>query len=257
MLSLKTIPRRSGTLLNGRINYQQFAQGYRSGIEPILLAAAVSARKHESLLDIGCGAGASLLCLQARLPHLRSIGVEADFETALLARQNLRTNNLQRATSHVLRGYVPQLPARLRKMAPNANGRFHHVISNPPWYSPEGQPSANCKRNMALRSEAVTLDEWLRCLTRWVLPGGTITTILHSGLIDQACCIFRNNGCGTTRLMPLWPRAGQEAKLSLLQTTFGGKGAFHMLPGLILHDDEQKFTPETENILRNGAPLVF
>lgn len=257
MLNSKTSHLRAGTLLNGRIQYEQFAQGYRTGIEPILLAAALSPRDEDTVLDIGCGAGASLLCLSVRKPNLRSIGIEADPETALLARKNLRTNGIKRHQSHVLHGHVPSLPTRLRHMAPNANGRFHHVISNPPWYAPDGKSSPDARRNLALRTEHVTPEEWLTCLTKWVLPGGTLTTILHSSLTDRACTTLRQNGCGSIKLFPLWPRPQQEAKLVIIQAIFAGKAAFRILPGLVLHSAQHGFTQETESILRDGAPLIF
>ncbi|HJS85951.1 MAG TPA: SAM-dependent methyltransferase, partial [Acetobacteraceae bacterium] len=56
-----------GTLLGGRVRYAQPAEGFRSGIEPVLLAAAVPARPGECVLEGGSGAGAGLLCLAARI----------------------------------------------------------------------------------------------------------------------------------------------------------------------------------------------
>nr|WP_294915629.1 methyltransferase [uncultured Neokomagataea sp.] len=257
MHTLQASHLRAGTLLNGRLHYEQFAQGYRTGIEPILLAAALPARNAQTIIDVGCGAGPSLLCLNARNPTLRCIGIEADPATALLARRNLRLNGIKRDQSHVLLGRAPSLPTQLRHMAPNANGRFHHVISNPPWYAPDGKASPDARRNLALRTEHITPEEWLTCLTKWVLPGGTLTTILHSSLTDRACMTLRQNGCGSIKLFPLWPRPQQEAKLVIIQAIFAGKAAFRMLPGLVLHTAQNSFTPEADSILRDGAPLTL
>ena len=55
-----------GTLLGGRVRYAQPARGYRTGIEPVLLAAAVPAVPGQAVLEAGTGAGAALLCLAAR-----------------------------------------------------------------------------------------------------------------------------------------------------------------------------------------------
>ena len=49
-----------GHLLGGRVRYAQPRSGFRSGIEPVLLAAAVPARPGERVLEAGSGAGAAL-----------------------------------------------------------------------------------------------------------------------------------------------------------------------------------------------------
>ena len=50
-----------GTLLGGAIRYGQPKTGYRTGIEPIFLAAAVPAHAGNQVLEAGTGAGAGLL----------------------------------------------------------------------------------------------------------------------------------------------------------------------------------------------------
>jgi tRNA1Val (adenine37-N6)-methyltransferase len=48
-----------GHLLGGRIRYRQPDTGFRSGLEPVLLAASVPARPGEHVLEAGTGAGAA------------------------------------------------------------------------------------------------------------------------------------------------------------------------------------------------------
>ncbi len=77
-------------LLGGRVSYIQPAEGFRAGIEPILLAAAVPARSGERVLEAGSGAGAALLCLAARVPGVLGFGVEQEARLVLLAIDNAR-----------------------------------------------------------------------------------------------------------------------------------------------------------------------
>ena len=63
-------------LLGGRIRLRQPASGYRVAIDPVFLAAAVPAAPHQTVLDVGCGAGAAMLCLAARVPQSRIVGLE-------------------------------------------------------------------------------------------------------------------------------------------------------------------------------------
>ncbi|MFO7806744.1 MAG: methyltransferase, partial [Paracoccaceae bacterium] len=50
--------------------------GYRAGVDPVLLAASVPAQAGETVLELGCGVGAAMLCLHARVKGLQLTGVE-------------------------------------------------------------------------------------------------------------------------------------------------------------------------------------
>ncbi|MEL6434627.1 MAG: methyltransferase, partial [Pseudomonadota bacterium] len=53
--------------LGGRLQLLQPRAGYRAGIDPVLLAASVEARKGQSILDLGCGVGTAALCIGRRV----------------------------------------------------------------------------------------------------------------------------------------------------------------------------------------------
>ena len=61
--------------LGGRLHLWQPRRGYRAGVDPVLLAASVPAKAGQSVLDLGCGAGAAALCLGAREPGLELLGM--------------------------------------------------------------------------------------------------------------------------------------------------------------------------------------
>ncbi len=63
-------------LLGGRVRLSQPVEGYRAAIDPVFLAAAVPVRAGESVLDLGCGAGAAALGLLARVPELSVTGLD-------------------------------------------------------------------------------------------------------------------------------------------------------------------------------------
>src|SRR5579863_9334849 len=83
-----------GTLLGGRVKLRQPVEGYRVAIDPVFLAAAVPAASGDRILDIGCGVGAASLCLAARVPECRVIGIERERELVRLAVDNALTNGM-------------------------------------------------------------------------------------------------------------------------------------------------------------------
>ena len=66
--------------LGGQLTLMQPRDGYRAGLDPVFLAASITAHVGESVLDLGCGVGAAALCLgfrpgenpQGRIRHFRS-----------------------------------------------------------------------------------------------------------------------------------------------------------------------------------------
>ena len=56
-------------------------------------------------------------------------------------------------------------------------------------------------------------------------------------------------------MLPLHPRAGAPAHRVLVQGIKGSRGPLQILPGFVLHQDGNAFTPAAQDILRAGAPL--
>ena len=239
-------PTTQGTLLGGRIAYRQFRDGYRTGIEPVLLAAAVPARPGAQVLEAGCGAGAGLLCVASRVPGTAGIGIEQDPGTAALARENLDSNGLS--------GWSV-LAAPVEAVSADATGRFDHAMANPPWHRTGASVSPSLRRDLAKRAPASTLTVWTSALARLLRDGGTLTLILPASLHAEAAAAMTGCGIGGIRLLPLWPNAGRPARIVLLQGIAGGRGDGAILPGLVLHRQGGGFTDAAEAILRDGASL--
>ena len=136
-------------------------------------------------------------------------------------------------------------------------GPFDHAAANPPWHDPDGSKSTDPERELAKRGTHGLLARWAALLASQLRPRGTLTFVLPAGVMPDAIAAFAAAGVGSMALMPLWPRAGQQAKLALLQGMKGGRTPFRVLPGLTLHADLVGYTPEADAILRGGGALAF
>lgn len=232
-----------GTLLGGAVRYGQPAVGFRTGFEPVLLAAFVPARPAERVVEAGCGAGAGLLCLAARLPGVTGLGIERDPAQADLARRNLAANGI--AGIEIVTGAVETW----RPAAP-----FDHAMANPPWHDARGTPPAEAGRHAAKVAAESGLALWAGALAQALRRRGTLTLILPAGQLGAGVAALRGAGCGDLALLPLWPRAGQPARLLLLRGVRGGRGGDTLLPGLVLHGPEG-LTAAAERCLRHGGGL--
>jgi tRNA1Val (adenine37-N6)-methyltransferase len=234
-----------GTLLGGRLRYTQPARGFRSGIEPVLLAASVPACAGDCVLEGGSGAGASLLCLAGRVPGLCGIGIERNPALAALARGNAEANAL---AVRFVAADVRTLPLR---------GRFAHAFANPPYHDAAGSPPPDAARADAKQAQRGAVTEWAAALGAVLRHGGTLTLILPPARLPEALAGCARADCGSVRLLPLWPRQGEAAKLLLLRAARGGRAPLVLLPGLALHLPAGGFTPQAEACLRAGAALTL
>ena len=50
------------TFLDGRVKVSQSQDGFRSGLDAVMLAAAVPAAAGQTALELGAGSGAASLC---------------------------------------------------------------------------------------------------------------------------------------------------------------------------------------------------
>jgi tRNA1(Val) A37 N6-methylase TrmN6 len=233
-----------GRLLGGRVIHIQPESGFRSGIEPVLLAASVPAQSGEHVLEAGTGTGAALLCLHARVPSLRSVGVERDADVADLARANARANGF--ADMAVVTGPIESVTLARD---------FDHALANPPYHPATGTMSPMSVREAAKRGSSSLLQIWVGRLAACLRHRGSLTLVMPSGMVPDGLIAMAAAHCPCTTLYPLWPKAGRAAKLVLLRGIRDSKAPMALSPGLVLHRPDGLFTPETESLLRDGLAL--
>jgi tRNA1(Val) A37 N6-methylase TrmN6 len=232
------------TFLDGKVRVDQPATGFRSGLDAVMLAAAVPARPGQAALELGSGAGAASLCLAARVPHVTITGVEVAADLAGLAGRNAAVNGMAARVSFTTAD-IFALPPALRR-------DFDHVFVNPPFHG-EGQLPPDADRARAL-NDGGQLTDWLKLGLQRTVSGGYFTAILRADRLPEALAALPVAG---VTMLPLWPRAGEAAKRVLLQARKGSGAAFAFLPGLVLHDSPGAYTPEANAILRGGAALAL
>src|ERR1700722_12648710 len=164
------------TFLGGRVRVEQPQTGFRSGLDAVMLAAAVPARPGETALELGAGAGAASLCLAARVPHVAITGVEISADLAMLASRNAAVNGMATRVSFAAADVFALPPALKRE--------FDHVLVNPP-FNGEGQASPDPARARALKDED-QLTDWLKLGFQRTVSGGYFTAILRTDRMGEA-----------------------------------------------------------------------
>ncbi|MGE0725402.1 MAG: tRNA1(Val) (adenine(37)-N6)-methyltransferase [Alphaproteobacteria bacterium] len=238
------------TLLDGRVRLTQPRTGYRVAIDPLFLAAAVPAAAGDLVLDVGMGVGAAALCLAARVPGCRVVGLEVQREIAQIASRNIDANGVADRVSVVI-GDLARPPPRL------APGSFAHVMANPPYMDPARADAPPDPSKAAATVEGTAdLAAWLRFMLLMVRAGGTVTLIHRADRLDAIVALAANRLGGLT-VLPLWPGAGKPAARVLVQGRRDSAAPFRLLPGIVLHPPEGGYTEAAEAILRGGGAVAM
>jgi tRNA1(Val) A37 N6-methylase TrmN6 len=235
-------------LLGGRVRLRQPANGARVAIDPIFLAASIAAEPHQLVLDAGCGVGAAALCLAARLPQCRVIGLELQRDLVRLAGDNVALNGMNGRVS-VMVGDLLSPPPRL------SPGMFDHVMANPPFIEQgRGTPAANPAKGAATIEGDANLGDWVRFALAMARGRGTVTFVHRADRIDALLGHLAGRA-GEIVVFPLWPAAGCAASRILVRVTKQVATPARLSPGLILHEADGRFSAAAEAVLRGGAAL--
>ena len=239
--------------LGGGLRILQPKEGYRAGIDAVLLAAAAPVRVSgkDRVLDVGAGVGVVGLAVALRVPRADVTLVEREASLAGLARSNIERNGLA-ARVRVVQADVSRRLDDLPELRPDAE-RFDHVLANPP-YNPEGAGTISVE---ALKAAANVmpggnLARWARFMAAMARPGGSATMIHRADAVGEVLSAFAGR-FGGLLVFPLYPREGKSAIRVLVQGTKGSNAPVELRPGLVLHEAGNRFRPEVEAVLRHGA----
>lgn len=231
--------------LGGRLHLWQPRRGYRAGVDPVLLAASVPAQSGQSVLDLGCGAGAAALCLGARVPGLDLLGVERQAGYAELAARN---------GLDVVKADLADLPDSVKQRS------FDHVLANPPYFDRGAGVGASDQGREAALGIDTPLLAWVDAAARRLKPKGYLHLIHRAERVPDLLAAVQPR-LGSVALWPICPRVGKVAELIILRARKEGRAPFCLHAPIILHAgprherDGDDYTPEIQAVLREGAAL--
>ncbi len=235
--------------LGGAVMARQPAKGFRAAMDTVLLAAAVPALSSGRVVELGCGAGIASLCYAERCAGADILGIDADPQIIALAQTNAALNNKEAR----VRFQEGRVGAAL-DIAPNSADQ---VFANPP-YLAEGSAarSPDAHRDRSMVEAGACLADWINAMLKVARQKGGITLVHRADRLQEILALLEGQA-GETAVLPLWPRTGTAAKRVIVHARKAVRGGTRMLPGLTLHGnlDGERYTPEAEAILRDGAAL--
>lgn len=236
-------------LLDGKIRLYQPHSGFKAGIDPIFLSAAVAEFSPQDILDVGCGVGTASLCLKHHLKSCQIKGVELQKEMLDLAQKNVILNSAEQ-NIHLIHADINKPQKNL------ALGGFDATMSNPPYFEDkQAIPSPHKNKAISHIESCTTLRDWVKFCTNMLKHKGYYYFIFRIDRLDKLIHELVKVKAGDIHIFPLWPKKDSKAKRVLVRARKGVQSPVSLLPGFVIHKNDGKYTKEAEEILKQGKIL--
>lgn len=238
------------TLMRGRVTLLQPQRGFRSSLDPVLLAAFLRP-PFGRFVDIGCGTGALSFLLAAADDDTTGIGVEIQPRLASLAAAGLALNAFA-ARVEVLHADVRAAAGQ----APLSHGAFDLVATNPPYrVVAAGLPSPHPERAQANHEVSLTLEQWLDTAAALVKPSGRVAVVYPAERMSDLLSGLQSRDLWPARFRLVQPRVDKPPSRILIEA----RRDFHRPPAeeapLVLHDAAGGYTQEVKSMLGEESSL--
>lgn len=245
--------------LGGKVEAVQPKHGHhRSGLEAVLLSAAIEAQFTGTVVDLGAGVGVAGMAIAARCWSAAAILVERDPEAIACAREAL-SRPANRAFAGRVSIVVTDLAAPEAERVAAGLGRAvaDALVMNPPFHQrEEGTTSPREARASAHVLADSGLEPWLRAAASVLKPNGRLVVIFRADRLEALLSAMTGR-FGDVTILPVHPRATEPAHRVLVAAVKGSRAGTRILPALVLHQGVgSTYVPEVERILRHGASLA-
>lgn len=238
--------------LGGRLIVSQPGNGFRAGLDSVVLGAA-SRPDAKTLLDLGAGAGTAGLVALAHYPALVATLVESDPEMAAIAALNATENGFDPRIRLIVADVTAA--SKVRADAGLPADHFASVIANPPFFDAEAGTGASGERAAARQMQPAALDLWLKTAATHAAPGGEAIFIYPASGLPALLAGFARR-FGAITVLPLSSREGEPATRILVRGIKGSRAPLTLLAARALHEPEGRaFRPEFEAIFRGDSVL--
>jgi len=250
------LPVTDDAFLGGRLGILQPRQGYRAGLDAVMLGASVAApdARPFRLVDLGAGVGTAGLCVAARCPSVEVVLIEREPQLCALARENVLRNGLRERVA-VVEGDIAKLSAADLAQAGIDDESFDHVIANPPYHAEgTGTPARHTLKAAAHAMPEAGLDQWCRAAARFAKSNGRLAIIHRPAALPDLLQAL-DGRFGALVVSPLFSHAGEPAHRVLIEGVKGSRAPFQLAAGFVIHDSDDRFTAGAEGVLRFGLAL--
>ncbi len=224
----------------------QKKNGFRFGMEAVLLSNFARISGSDTVADLGCGNGILPLLLCGREKGSMFYGFEIQPEASDLAERNIVLNGLEKRIQ-IFNTDVINAPAILGKK------RVDAVICNPPWEEPKkGTINPSVSVSTAKHQQDRGLEAFFQTAYRILKRRGRIFLVYPARGIFNLFNLLRMNRLEPKSYRMVYPTTDHPACMILTEAVRDGKPGLEAMKPLIIRNENGHLTNELKSIYHIG-----
>lgn len=230
--------------LDGKIKIYQPKNGYRAGIDAILLASSVKVFKKCKILDIGSGTGVISLFIASKYKNVEIVGIEKNFKYYSLSMKSLKINKLKSKIKFLNKNFSDVI-----------NMKSDIIVSNPPWFQENSTYKSHNSLINDAKIESLKLDSWIEKVLINLSSKGEYYTIFPYRRIEEIINILMIH----FKSVEVYPLSSfkniQPDKAIILAKRSGKECNCYEYDRIVIHKKDKSFMKNINGILRKGNSL--
>jgi len=229
-------------LLVNDLRVIQKKDGFKFGIDAVLLANFASKFNNMKAIDLGSGTGIIPILLAGKYMFKSVYGLEIQDKYVEMAKRSVEMNNLNDKIK-IISGDIKNV----RKLFGRES--FDLLVSNPP-YKNNGSGIINDLDSKSIaRHEILCNFEDIIIAAKYLLkPNGNFAVVHRPDRLVDIFYIMRKHRIEPKYIRMVYASVKKDAKLVLIRGTNNGKCQLNFLKPLFIYDENNKYTKEVNEI---------
>lgn len=222
----------------------QREKGYRSALDPVLLANFIRPKERDRIIDLGTGNGIIAILTALNHPKTEIVGIDIQEGLLELARKNVELNCLEKRVE------IKRLD--IRKVSGSLKAEsFDIAVGNPPYRKlKRGRLNPDREKALARHEVEITLPEYLEASKYLVKNKGRIVFIYHPSRFIELQSLFEKLNIRANRIQFIHSRIDTDATMVLVEGIKNGKNDTAILKPLIVYKRPGEYSKEIKEIYK-------
>ncbi len=220
----------------------QKADGFKFGVDAVLLADFAKDAPSKMTLDLCTGTGIVPVLLAAKTKTPAICGIEIQEEIADMAKRSVEYNKL---TDRI------EIKCGDLKNASEIYGKgiFDKITCNPPYMKRGAGITNDADTQTVSRHEvACTLEDVIKAASELLVPKGRFFMVHRPGRIADIMCLMRKYKIEPKKLRFVHPSPYKAANMVLVEGMLQGGEELKMLPPLYVYNENGDYSEEIDII---------
>ncbi len=216
----------------------QKTDGFRFGMDAVLLAGFARVKRGERAIDLGTGTGIIPLLLKGRYGGEDYTGLEIQEAMWDMARRSVELNGLEEQI-HIIQGDIKGAASRLGLSA------FDVVTSNPPYMNDaHGLKNPELPKAIARHEVLCTLEDVVREAAGLLKPGGRFYMVHRPRRLVEIITVLRTYKLEPKRIRFVHPFVDREANMVLIESVRGGNPQMIVEAPIVVFKEQGVYSEE-------------